>query len=101
MVICLERGANDLHMVHLMHCHPIISCCIKIHNGLTFLVPTYPDFPGKEAVKWVSVLTRTPPLEVAPTTLATFLADREFSAGGCYLFTVSSSVLLFGRPFVK
>jgi len=36
MVICLERGANDLHMVHLMPWPPIISCFIKIQNGLSF-----------------------------------------------------------------
>ena len=36
MVICLEQGANDLHMVHMVHCHPIISCFNKIHNGLSF-----------------------------------------------------------------
>jgi len=29
VVICLERGANDLHMVQLI-CHPIISCSSKI-----------------------------------------------------------------------
>jgi len=34
MVICLERDANDLHMVQ--HCHPIISCSSKIQNGLPF-----------------------------------------------------------------
>jgi len=38
-------------------CHPIISCFIKIHIGLTFLVPGYPGCPGKEAVRrTVSVL---------------------------------------------
>jgi len=37
------------------HCHPIISCLIKIQIGLTFLVPAYPGCPGKEAVKQVSV----------------------------------------------
>ena len=37
---------------------------------------------------------RKPVLEFASTTLATFLDDREFSAG-CYLFTVSNSRLLF------
>jgi len=36
------------------HCHPIISCFIKIQNGLTFLVPVYPGCPGKEVIKWVS-----------------------------------------------
>ena len=36
MVICLEWGANDLHMVQLMPLPPIISCFIKIQNGLPF-----------------------------------------------------------------
>jgi len=36
MVICLERGANDLHMVQLMLLPPFISCFIKIQNGLPF-----------------------------------------------------------------
>jgi len=38
MVVCLERGADDLHMVQLMPLPPIISCFIKIQIGLTFLV---------------------------------------------------------------
>jgi len=42
-------------MVQLMHCHPIISCFIKIQNGLTFLVLAYPGCPVKEATEWVSV----------------------------------------------
>jgi len=33
------------------HCHLIISCFIKIQNGLTFLVPAYPGCAGKEAAK--------------------------------------------------
>jgi len=37
------------------HCHPIISCFIKIQIGLNFLVSAYPGCPGKEALKWVSV----------------------------------------------
>jgi len=36
MVICLERGVNDSHMVQLMPLRPIISCFIKIQNGLPF-----------------------------------------------------------------
>jgi len=48
MVIYLERGANDLH--------PIISCIVRIQNGLTFVMATYPGCPRKEAVKRVSVL---------------------------------------------
>jgi len=54
MVISLEQGANGLHqMVKLIHCHPIMSCFIKIQNGLTLSGATVP--PGKEAIKWVSV----------------------------------------------
>jgi len=38
VVICLERGANDLHMVQLMP------------EWFTFLVPDYPGCPGKKDV---------------------------------------------------
>jgi len=54
--ICLERGANCLHMVQLMPLpspNPIISCLILIQTGSTCLVPAYPGCPGKEAVKRV------------------------------------------------
>ena len=55
MVICLERGADCLHMVQLMPLpspNPIISYLIEIETGFTFLsVPAYPGCPGKEAVK--------------------------------------------------
>jgi len=54
MDICLNEGANDLYMVHLMPLTPIVSCVIEIQNGLTFLVAAYPGCPGKEAVKRVS-----------------------------------------------
>jgi len=43
VVICLEQGAHDLHVV------------IKIQNGFTFMLLSYPGCPGKEAIKWVSV----------------------------------------------
>ena len=46
MVICLERGAIDLHMVH-----SVISCVVKILNGSAILVPVYPGCPGKKVVK--------------------------------------------------
>jgi len=36
VVICLERGANGLHMVQLMPLPPITSCFNKIQNGLPF-----------------------------------------------------------------
>jgi len=55
VVICLQRGANDLRMAHCCHCHHIISCSIKIKIGLTFLVPTYRGCPGKEVVRRVTV----------------------------------------------
>ena len=48
MVICLERGANDLHMVQLMPLPPIISCSSKIQNGLPFFLAAYPGCPGKK-----------------------------------------------------
>ena len=37
------------------HCHPVISCFIKIQIGLTFLVSAYPGCPEKVAVKQMSV----------------------------------------------
>jgi len=33
------------------HCHPIISCFIKIQIASTFLAPDYPVCPEKEAIK--------------------------------------------------
>ena len=56
LAICLQRGANDLHMwSSSCHCHPIISCFVKIQTGLTFQVPAYPGCPGKGVTEWVSV----------------------------------------------
>jgi len=52
VVICSERGADDLHMVQLM---PIICCFIKIQIGLIFVVPAYSGYPGQEAVQWMFV----------------------------------------------
>jgi len=40
MVVCLERGAHDLHMVQLMPL-PSHRLLLKIQIGLTFLVPAY------------------------------------------------------------
>jgi len=52
VVICLELGTSDLHMVQLMPLpQSVISCSIKIQIGSTFLVLTYSGCPGKEAVK--------------------------------------------------
>jgi len=56
VVISLEQGADDLHMVQLMSLLPShLLCFIKIQIGLTFLVPAYPGHPGKKAIKRVSL----------------------------------------------
>ena len=57
VVICLERGA-DLHMAKLMPLPLTVSCSSKIQIGFTFLVPAYPGCPGKEAVKWLLLLSK-------------------------------------------
>jgi len=49
MVICLQM------VLQLMPLRLIISCFIKIHTGLTFLVPAYPGCPEKQAVKCLFV----------------------------------------------
>ena len=36
MVICLERSANDLHMVQLIPMPPHHLCFSKFQNGLSF-----------------------------------------------------------------
>ena len=58
MVISLEQVQNICLWSSWGHCHPVISCIVKIQIGLTFLVPAYPSCPGKEAVlhsaKWTS-----------------------------------------------
>jgi len=37
-----------------------VSCSSKIQIGFTFLVPAYPGYPGKEAVKWLLLLLGYP-----------------------------------------
>jgi len=58
MVICLEPGANDLHVVQLMPCtaSPSSRTSLKSRTVCTSLVPAYPGCSGKEAVKRVSVV---------------------------------------------
>jgi len=53
VVICLDRGANDLHMVQLMPQPPNRLLLQYNPEWFTFLVPAYPGFPGKKAVKWM------------------------------------------------
>jgi len=54
MVIYLEWGANDLHMLQLMPLPPHHLCFVRIQIG-TFLVLAYPGCCGKEAIKQASV----------------------------------------------
>jgi len=54
MVVCMERCANDLHIVQLM---PLPEHHLLLHwnqIGLTFRMPAYSGCLGKEAVKQVS-----------------------------------------------
>ena len=57
MVVGLKQGAYDLICTWFSwcHCHAIISCFIKSRIAFTFVVPAYPDCPGKEAVKQMFV----------------------------------------------
>jgi len=59
VVICLERGANNLHMVQLMPLPPIISGFIKIQNGFAFLVPAYLGCPGWKKGRYCSLCLAT------------------------------------------
>ena len=55
MVICLERGANDLHMVQLMplpHHHLLLQ---QNPEWFILLVPAYLGCPGEKAVKCLCV----------------------------------------------
>ena len=47
MVICLESGANDMHMVELMPLPPHHLLLQSNPEWFTFLVPAYPGCPGK------------------------------------------------------
>ena len=49
-----------MHMAQLMPLPLTVSCSSKIQIGFTFLVPAYPGYPGKEAVKWLYVVGKTP-----------------------------------------
>jgi len=55
VVICLERGANDLQMVQLMPLLPHHLSLQQIQNGLPFWcrLSAYPVVLEKKAVKWM------------------------------------------------
>ena len=55
MVICLQRGANDLLMVQLM---PLLTRHLLLQQSAEWfilLAPAYPGFPGKKAIKRLCV----------------------------------------------
>ena len=55
MVICLERGANDLHMVQLMPLPPHHLLLQQNPEWFILLVRSYLGCPGKKAVKHLRV----------------------------------------------
>jgi len=54
MVICLQQGANDLHMVQLMPLPPDHLLLQKKPEWFTFLVPAYPGGPRKRLLNGCS-----------------------------------------------
>jgi len=60
LVVCLERGANDLHNFwssYVCHCPPPSSLAsLKSRLVFSFLLPAYPSCPGKKAVKRRSIV---------------------------------------------
>ena len=55
MVVCLERGANDLHMVQLKPLPPHHLLLQQNPEWFILLVPAYPGCPGKKAIKRLCV----------------------------------------------
>ena len=55
MVVCLERGANNLHMVQPMPLPPHHLLLQQNPEWFILLVPAYPGCPGKKAVKRLCV----------------------------------------------
>jgi len=64
VVICMERGANDLHMVQLMPLPPHHLLLQQNPEWLILLVPAYPGCPGKKAVKRLCVCVFTAVMKV-------------------------------------
>jgi len=53
VVVCLERGADCLHMVQLMPMPPQSLALFKSRLIFAFLIPAYTGCPRKEAAKRV------------------------------------------------
>ena len=56
MIICLERGAHDLHMVQLMPLSPHHLLLQQNPQRFTCLVPAYPGCPEKRQLNGRSVV---------------------------------------------
>ena len=59
VVICLECGANDLHMVQLMPLPPHHVLLPQNQEWFILLLTAYPGHSGKKAVKQVAVVEKT------------------------------------------
>ena len=66
MVVCLEQGANDLHIVQLM---PLPHHHLLLHQNP---VPAYPGCPGNEAVKRVSIIV------ISNTQITVMLSQKRY-----------------------
>ena len=64
MVICLERGADDLRMVQLIPLPPRHLLLQQNPEWFILLVPAYPGCSGKKAVKRLCVFTAGKEIEV-------------------------------------
>ena len=81
MVICLERGANELHMVQLMPLTPRHLLLQQNPEWFILLVPAYPVCPGKR------------PLNGCVSTVSNFCVKEEivvgYYAANCHLVSVT------------
>jgi len=57
VVICLERGADDLHMVQLMPLHPSSLALLK-YRMVYFRGARLPILSGREAINWMLLQSR-------------------------------------------
>jgi len=70
MAVCLERGANDLHMVQPMSLPPqFISCFIKIQIGLDLSGASLPRLSWKRGREGGVCLSMVNGLQISVFTL--------------------------------
>jgi len=80
-------------MAQLMPLPLTVSCSSKIQIGFTFLVPAYPDCPGKEAVKWLSLSNHFLYAGIYRVSIQQlFLPMRRYAGAGASYCPVSISV---------